>query len=98
MSERRSGLGTPLFPLAVRPAAAVVGACSSSEAPAPPAPGASTTTYYEHVKPLVDEHCTQCHTQGGIAPFALTTFDDVSAHAAAIGAAVESRIMPPWPA
>ncbi len=52
--------------------------------------------YYRDAKPVIDAKCGNCHVAGGIAPFALTTFDEVSVHAAAIRAAVESGTMPPW--
>jgi len=58
----------------------------------------SGPTYYRDVKPVVDVKCTGCHVEGGIAPFALTTLEQVTAQKAAIQGAVESRTMPPWPA
>lgn len=54
-------------------------------------------TYYEDVKPLVDENCVFCHQQGGIGPFALTTYDEVAGAGALVASAVESGLMPPWP-
>ena len=54
------------------------------------------TTYYGDVKPILDAHCTSCHVEGGIGPFALTTFDDVAAVASLVASAVESRAMPPF--
>ncbi len=59
---------------------------------------ASGLAYYRDAKPIVDAKCATCHVAGGIAPFPLTTFEEVSAHAAAIRAAVEAGTMPPWPA
>lgn len=53
-------------------------------------------TYYEHVKPIIDEHCVNCHREGNIAPFPLTSYDEVSDFKAAIDHVVKNRTMPPW--
>jgi mono/diheme cytochrome c family protein len=68
-------------------------ACGSddTEVTAPP-------TYYETIKPIVDAHCAGCHQNGEIAPFALTTYDEVKALAPAVKQQVVSRAMPPWSA
>src|SRR5262245_54016030 len=55
-----------------------------------------TVTYYRDVKPLVEQRCTRCHVAGGIAPFALTSYDDLASRAGVIKDAVVQRIMPPW--
>jgi len=53
-------------------------------------------TWHRDIRPLVDRHCAQCHTEGGIGPF---TFDDAG-QAAALGPAivqsVADRTMPPF--
>ncbi len=54
-------------------------------------------SYYQTVKPILEAKCISCHSEGGIGPFALTTFDEVKPRAASIAAAVESHSMPPWP-
>src|SRR6185312_7071152 len=59
--------------------------------------GPAGLTYYKDVKPIVDAKCTNCHTAGGIAPFALTSADDVLQNAAPMNAAVAGDVMPPWP-
>jgi hypothetical protein len=48
-------------------------------------------TYQADVKPLVEQRCQSCHVEGGIAPFALTTYDDVYDQRMAIKAAVAER-------
>ncbi len=53
-------------------------------------------TYYEHVRPLLAEHCQVCHADGSTAPFSLDTYEDVEALAPAIASVVESRTMPPF--
>jgi hypothetical protein len=56
----------------------------------------TTPTYEKDLKPLFAAHCVSCHTAGGIAPFALTTFEEVTAVKDAVQQAVESRRMPPY--
>ncbi len=53
-------------------------------------------TYFKDVKPILDQHCTSCHTAGGIAPFALDDAASVAEHARAAKIAVASKRMPPW--
>lgn len=60
-------------------------------------PTPQSATYYRDVKSIVDEKCVKCHTAGGIAPFSLSTFADVSRVKDAIGPAISVGIMPPWP-
>ena len=62
----------------------------------PAAPiGPEPLTYEKDVKAIVDQSCTGCHSAGGIAPFALTSFADVKTHRFAIAAAVKAGTMPP---
>lgn len=53
-------------------------------------------TYFRDVKPIVDEKCTQCHVEGGIGPYPLTSYDEVKQFAALIAYDVTNGIMPPW--
>ncbi len=69
-------------------------ACSSSSSSGTPT--ASTPTYFQDVKPIVDAKCTGCHVQGGLAPFPLTAVGEVTPHASAMKGATGGRIMPPW--
>jgi mono/diheme cytochrome c family protein len=43
-------------------------------------------------------HCSRCHHDGGIGPFPIMSYDDISASAADILAVIQSGEMPPWPA
>lgn len=54
-------------------------------------------TYHRDVKPIVDAKCANCHVEGGIAPFALTTYAEASPMRGAMKAAVMAGTMPPWP-
>ena len=53
-------------------------------------------TYYRDVKPIIDQKCAQCHTEGGGGHFSLQTFADVKPRVAGIKAAVADGVMPPW--
>ena len=53
-------------------------------------------TYYEHVKPIIDNKCGACHFDGGIGPMALTTYDEVKPHVGLVKAVTASGVMPPW--
>lgn len=54
-------------------------------------------TYHADVRPIVAARCTSCHVAGGVAPFSLTSHDEVFAFRDVIVGATESRRMPPWP-
>ncbi|MBL4688348.1 MAG: hypothetical protein JKY37_27420 [Nannocystaceae bacterium] len=58
--------------------------------------GARQVSYYEHVRPLLSEHCVSCHSDGSIAPFRLDTYQEVAALGPAIAAVIEARTMPPF--
>ncbi len=58
-------------------------------------PTTTTPTYHTDVAPLMQRECMSCHQAGGIAPFALTTFDEAKAQAELIAFSVASRRMPP---
>lgn len=62
--------------------------------------GAAPTTpptYYDGVADILQQSCTGCHTQGGIAPFPLDDARWAKNMAPAIAAAVKDGRMPPWP-
>jgi thiol-disulfide isomerase/thioredoxin len=52
--------------------------------------------FYEHVAPILQQHCQECHHAGGESPFPLVTLDEVSAQAEMIAEVVADRRMPPW--
>lgn len=53
-------------------------------------------TWHQDVAPIVIERCTACHVEGGIAPFALDTYESAKAYGPAMVAAMESGSMPPF--
>jgi Copper type II ascorbate-dependent monooxygenase, C-terminal domain/Copper type II ascorbate-dependent monooxygenase, N-terminal domain len=58
----------------------------------------SGVTWYRDVLPLVQNNCQSCHLAGGIAPFALDTYESAFLRHAMIASSVAARHMPPWPA
>ena len=82
-------LGTGLL------ATAIAGCGGSGGGESQTAPGAAVT-YHKDVAPILADRCVGCHTEGGIAPFSLERFEDVSAVRGAVREAVVTRTMPPW--
>lgn len=54
--------------------------------------------FTSHVAPILFEHCSNCHRDGGQAPFNLLTYSDVMRKKRTILRVIEEGIMPPWPA
>jgi hypothetical protein len=52
--------------------------------------------WYGEVDLIVSEHCGGCHVEGGIAPFALATYDEARVRASEMATAVADGSMPPW--
>ena len=48
------------------------------------------------IAPIIYGNCATCHHDGAVAPFPLTTFDEVRRHAAQIRVMVDLELMPPW--
>jgi hypothetical protein len=58
--------------------------------------GQSHLTYYRDAKAIIDAKCANCHVDGDIGPFPLTTYDEVYKLRSLIRNAVELGTMPPW--
>lgn len=71
--------------------AALLAACGGPSEQTGPEP----LTWARDVKPIVEQSCTGCHREGGIAPFALSTYEQVKTHRFAIETVTQSRTMPP---
>ncbi len=56
----------------------------------------ATTTFHEHVAPIVFDHCVRCHREGEVAPFALRTYDDCRKRARMMVQVTRRGYMPPW--
>lgn len=59
-------------------------------------PQAAPPTFYKDVLPITQAQCVGCHAQGGIAPFALDTYESAKPMATAMAASVAAKRMPPW--
>ena len=46
--------------------------------------------------PILYNHCTSCHHDGGIAPFSLLTYSEAVTNSLSMKADVQIRKMPPW--
>ncbi|RYD53300.1 MAG: T9SS type A sorting domain-containing protein [Sphingobacteriales bacterium] len=59
---------------------------------------AHSATWTDGIACMIYSHCTSCHNPNGIAPFSLTTYNDVYANRFSIAASVQAKSMPPFPA
>jgi mono/diheme cytochrome c family protein len=55
-------------------------------------------SYYGDVLPIFEQHCLECHQEGGIAPFPLDDYAEAKRRAASIEHETAERVMPPWSA
>jgi Copper type II ascorbate-dependent monooxygenase, C-terminal domain len=76
------GLALPLVALA---------ASGGTETPS------AAPSFTRDVAPIIQQKCAGCHRTGGVTPFPLETARGISTHAGVIAAAVQARLMPPWP-
>lgn len=53
-------------------------------------------TYYQDIEPVISKNCTSCHKPGGIGPFSLQTYEEVSSKGNFISYVTKTRYMPPW--
>ncbi len=53
-------------------------------------------TYAEHIAPLMQKHCQECHRPKTPAPFSLLTYKQVASRADMIAEVVSQQSMPPW--
>jgi peroxiredoxin/mono/diheme cytochrome c family protein len=56
----------------------------------------SHVTYHRDIAPLLNRYCVECHRDGQIAPFSLTSYADAAAWSATIGERIADGRMPPW--
>lgn len=55
-----------------------------------------TYTYGEHIRPIIQSRCSQCHQAGGMAPFTLSNYTQVKDWGKIILSRLQARSMPPW--
>jgi hypothetical protein len=53
-------------------------------------------TFSKHIAPIFQRSCENCHRANGVAPMALTTYEQVRPWVRAIQRKTASREMPPW--
>jgi hypothetical protein len=56
----------------------------------------SKVTFTRDIAPIIQMRCFNCHREGEVAPFELSSFEDVVAHADMITAVIDQNVMPPW--
>lgn len=59
-------------------------------------PASETPAYHGQIESIFQNNCANCHRAGGIAPFAMESYEDAYAYRESIKAAVQERRMPPW--
>lgn len=59
-------------------------------------PPTGEITYSKHIAPIFNKACVECHREGEIAPFPLTSFEDTIGWADTIAEVIEEGRMPPW--
>ena len=60
------------------------------------AAGIAQPTWYRDVEPIVGAKCQGCHTETGVAPFPLMTYQDFVPVRESIHRVIADRVMPPW--
>ena len=53
-------------------------------------------TYTRDIEPLLAANCVECHQTGGVAPFALTEFEQSASRAGMLEYMTGEGLMPPW--
>jgi hypothetical protein len=53
-------------------------------------------TYVKDVAPILEKHCVACHTEGGIGPFAMSSYEMVKGFSPMIREVIRTDRMPPW--
>jgi hypothetical protein len=57
---------------------------------------AGGVTYHGHLRPIIASNCQSCHVAGGVAPFPLTTYEEVTTWGSRLVDVTRDRIMPPY--
>ncbi|MEP3479203.1 MAG: redoxin domain-containing protein [Fuerstiella sp.] len=53
-------------------------------------------TFTKHIAPILNQHCRECHRSGEVAPFSLTSYEDVLGWEDTILEVIADNRMPPW--
>ena len=60
------------------------------------APRGNAVTFHQHIEPLLQVHCQECHHTGGGGPFALETYKQAKGWAKMMAEVTAEKRMPPW--
>lgn len=63
---------------------------------APSSDDATLLTYHQDIAPIVQRYCGNCHSEGGIAPFTLSSYESLLRSKDSVKSAVSRGVMPPW--
>jgi hypothetical protein len=78
----------------------MLGLAAPSALMAQQAPAAAAVTFTKDIAPILQRSCQNCHRADGVAPMALTTYEEVRPWARAIkqrtGIGPHAGVMPPW--
>ena len=61
-----------------------------------PKPMDRKVTYYDQVSRVLQRNCVNCHRDGGVAPFALDSYEGAESHKGMVDYVVKAGTMPPW--
>ncbi len=84
------------------PRDAVVDRCRSNTAPRSPSRCATRRrssrkiSYEKDVSPILAKNCVACHSEGGIGPFAMDSYEKVKGFSGMIREAIRTDRMPPY--
>ncbi|MBL8991155.1 MAG: redoxin [Phycisphaerae bacterium] len=92
----REAIDDLLAGVPVRTAATTAPGCLLEPEPALPGGPGTQVTYHREIARIVAANCLECHRTGGVAPFALDSFDAVSRRATTMLREIERGTMPPW--
>jgi hypothetical protein len=56
----------------------------------------ASISYSETIAPMLQKNCVHCHVEGGIAPWAMTSYNMVRGFAPMIREVIRTKRMPPW--
>ncbi|MBX3119516.1 MAG: hypothetical protein KF784_10650 [Fimbriimonadaceae bacterium] len=59
-------------------------------------PTAESVNYAEHIAPIINKHCMECHRPNEVAPFSLVGYENVRKWSPMLVATTQSKRMPPW--
>ena len=57
---------------------------------------AANVTYTRDIARIAQNHCVECHRDGGVGPFALNSYEAVARRATMIRTVTQDGLMPPW--